>query len=187
MGASDNKKRTAAQSETKQKTSKDFDFFRTVSILQDLDDKQLHRVYRIADRKKIASGTVIMKEGEPGDSMYLFFSGEVEVLNTLTMKMGKGDFAETEKSMVRLNAEVVSFFGEMALLENDTRSATITAVSDCILYEISREDFQQLGAENPAIGYAILMRMARGLCARIRKSNRDILKLTTALSIALSR
>lgn len=169
------------------KNSNDFNFFRSVSLLQDLNDEQLHRVYRIADKKKVNSGTVIMREGDSGDSMYLFFSGEVEVLNTLTMKMGKGDFAETEKSMVRLNAEVVSFFGEMALLENDARSATITAVSDCILYEISRDDFQQLGLENPAIGYAILLQMSKGLCARIRKSNRDILKLTTALSIALSR
>ncbi len=166
---------------------KDIEQFKKIGILSDLDESEIEEVYKIAKRVEVPAGTVIMKEGDVGDSMFLFLEGEVEVSKNLTLKIGKKGFSQAEKSMVKLNAEYVSFFGDMAMFENDTRSATITASTDCLLYEIKRDDFEKLCQERPEIGYKIIRKIATVLCQRVRKGNQDVLKLTTALSIALSK
>ncbi len=166
---------------------KGIESFKRIGILSDLTEEELEEVYKIAKKVEFPAGAVIMKEGEVGDSMFLFLEGEVEVSKNLTLKIGKKGFSQAEKSMVKLNAKYVSFFGEMAMFENDTRSATITAKTDCLLYEIKRKDFERLCEARPEIGYKVIRRIATVLSQRVRKGNQDILKLTTALSIALSK
>jgi len=160
---------------------------RTIGLLEHLSDAELKAVGGIAREVRFSSGDVIMREGEVGDSMYLFAEGEAMVTKNLTLKTGKQGFSQAEKSMVRLNARYVSFFGDMAMFENDVRSATITAFGDCLLYEIRREDFERLANERPALAYRLVREIAVVLCKRVRQGNQDILKLTTALSIALSK
>ncbi|MBA7654405.1 hypothetical protein ES703_62283 [subsurface metagenome] len=158
-----------------------------VQILKDLSDEEIEAIYRIARKVEVPEGTVIMREGQIGDSMYLFAEGEVSVTKNLTLKVGKKGFSKAEKSMVRLNAEFVSFFGDMAMFENDVRSATITASTECLLYEIRRDAFERIAVQNPLLGYKIIRKIATVLCRRVRQGNQDVLKLTTALSIALSK
>jgi CRP/FNR family transcriptional regulator, cyclic AMP receptor protein len=163
------------------------EFLKSVDLLQDLTREELDLVWATLRRIDVPKGTVIMREGEVGDTMYLFAEGEVEVTQKLTLKTGRQEFSQAEKSMVRLRAASVSFFGDMALFEREPRSATITASEGCLLYEISRDDFERLAGSHPSLGYKIMRRIAPVLCQRIRRSNQDVLKLTTALSIALSR
>ena len=163
------------------------DLLKKVGILSDLNEAERNLIFKIAKKVEISSGDVIMREGDIGDSMFLFLKGEVEISKNLTLKIGKRGFSKAEKSMVKLNAEYVSFFGDMAMFENDTRSATITASTDCLLYEIKRDDFERLCTEHPEIGYKVIRKIATVLCQRVRKGNQDVLKLTTALSIALSK
>lgn len=158
-----------------------------IGLLAGLSGGELACVGRIARRVQVPAGEVIMREGELGSSMYLFAAGEALVTKNLTLKTGKRGFSQAEKSMVRLNAQSVSFFGDMAMFENEVRSATITASTDCVLYEVKREDFERLAEENPALGYRLVRSIATVLCGRVRQGNQDILKLTTALSIALSK
>ena len=165
----------------------EYDFFRQVSILKDLKTEHFEKLMPICRRVTFKAGEVILREGESGDTMYLFAEGEVEVTNTLTMKIGSHGFEETEKSIVKLRAGSVGFFGDMALFESAPRSATITASSECVLYEIRKEDFDRLCEENTEIGYRIINNIASVLCHRIRRGNQDILKLTTVLSIVLSK
>jgi CRP-like cAMP-binding protein len=75
----------------------------------------------------------------------------------------------------------------MALFESETRSATITASEDCLVFEVKRRDFDALCERHPKLGYKLVKKIAAVLCERVRKGNQDILKLSTALSIALSR
>jgi CRP/FNR family cyclic AMP-dependent transcriptional regulator len=160
---------------------------RAIGLLKGLSNDELEAIRGIAREVRFVPGDVIMREGEVGDSMYLFSEGEAVVTKNLTLKTGKQGFSQAEKSMVRLNARYVSFFGDMAMFENDVRSATITASGDCLLYELRREDFERLAAERPALGYRLAREIAVVLCKRVRQGNQDILKLTTALSIALSK
>lgn len=160
---------------------------RKVGILEDLDVADLAKVLAIARRVAFKSGETIMREGEQGETMYFFVEGEVDVTKNLTLKLGDKDFASAEKSMNKLSADSVSIFGEMSVFGPEPRSATITASSDCVLYSVNRTEFARLCDENPRIGLSIVRRIAAVLCARVRKGNEDVLKLSTALSIALSR
>lgn len=171
----------------KRRTESGREILKQVNILADLTDEELDTVYRISKKVEVSAGHVIMTEGEVGDSMFFFVEGEVDVSKLLTMKIGKQGFGSAEKSMVKLNSKAVSFFGDMAMFQNAPRNATITASTECILYEVKRDDFIRLVDEHPVPGVKILKRIASTLCGRVAKGNEDVLKLTTALSIALTR
>jgi CRP/FNR family transcriptional regulator, cyclic AMP receptor protein len=79
----------------------------------------------------------------------------------------------------------MTLFGEITLLENEARSATVTARSDCVLLELHRKDFLDLIQRRPDVGVKFLLRLAQGLSGRLRKTSRDLVKLTTALAISL--
>ena len=165
----------------------EIELLRKVGILSGLSDGDLGRILAISRRVAFKAGETIMHEGEQGECMYFFVEGEVEVTKNLTLKLGDRDFATAEKSMNRLSARFVSFFGEMAVFGPEPRSATITANSDCVLYSVDRTEFAGLCDSEPRLGLAIVRQIAAVLCSRVRKGNEDVLKLSTALSIALSR
>jgi CRP-like cAMP-binding protein len=75
----------------------------------------------------------------------------------------------------------------MALISQEKRSASIMARTDCRLLEIKRDDFLNLIEEKHRLGVRVLMKLMEFLVTRLRQSNRDIIRLTTALSIALSK
>lgn len=179
--------RKTAGKDRKTSETEDKAVLKRVIILSDLTDDELGKIWGISSRVEIPAGSVIMTEGEMGDTMFFFVQGEVDVTKNLTLKIGRKDFGSAEKSMVKLKAEHVSFFGDMALLQKEPRSASITASTDCVLYEINRDDFIRICDENPTPGLKVLRRIATTLCDRVRKGNEDVLKLTTALSIALAR
>jgi CRP/FNR family transcriptional regulator, cyclic AMP receptor protein len=158
-----------------------------VGILAGLAPEELKQVLAISKRVEFKAGETIMHEGEQGESMYFFVEGQVDVTKNLTLKLGDRDFASAEKSMTKLSADKVSVFGEMSVFGPEPRSATITASSDCVLYSVSRGEFTRLCEEEYRIGLSIVSRIAAVLCSRVRKGNEDVLKLSTALSIALSR
>jgi len=87
--------------------------------------------------------------------------------------------------MIRLKAEDGVYFGEMSLLESDPRSATVTSLSDCRLLELYQKDFLELVRNDPAMGLKLLLRLAQLLSRHLRKTNQDVVKLTTALAISL--
>lgn len=158
-----------------------------VAILSDLTDKELEHILSISRKIEIPANDIIMTEGEVGSTMHFFVKGEVKVSKNLTLKIGKKGFGTAEKSMVKLKAEHVSFFGDMAMFQDEPRSATITASMDCTLYEITRDSFTEFCHEFPEQGVKVLQRIASTMAGRVRKGNEDVLKLTTALSLALSK
>jgi len=160
---------------------------RKASILSGLADDEIEQVLHLGRFITFKTGETIMREGEQSDTMYLFLSGDVDVTKNLTLKIAGRGFGHAEKSMTRLKAGTAPVFGEMCMLEDEPRSATITAASDCVLFEIRRASFDQLCAANPALGLVLVRRIASMLGSRVRKGNDDVLKLSTALSIALSR
>ncbi|MGA2547570.1 MAG: cyclic nucleotide-binding domain-containing protein [Rectinemataceae bacterium] len=169
------------------KKTDEISLLRKVGILADLGEEDLRKILAISQRVAFKAGETIMREGEQGESMYFFVAGEVDVTKNLTLKLGDRDFATAEKSMNKLSANHVSVFGEMSVFGPEPRSATITAGSDCVLYSVNGAEFTELCDSEPRIGLSIVRRIAAVLCERVRKGNGDVLKLSTALSIALSR
>ncbi|HAJ26469.1 MAG TPA: hypothetical protein DCG53_04365 [Syntrophus sp. (in: bacteria)] len=155
-------------------------------IFRDLSSEQISEVIGIARRVSFSAGAIIMKEGDIGDTMYIMMEGTVEVVKSLIL----GDFDDEQetannKVFTRLDASDHAVFGEIALLEAQRRTATIKAVTDCTLYEIRKDDFLNLAESDCALGYRILLNLARIVSTRLRKSDEETVKLTTALSIIL--
>ncbi|MFH1487315.1 MAG: cyclic nucleotide-binding domain-containing protein [Pseudomonadota bacterium] len=157
------------------------------SIFETLNDEEVEKVLNITREIRFHEGEFIMQEGDQGDTLYMVVQGDVGVSKSLTMKFGEDDFRKTEKVLTRFSPEDHAIFGEMALIGQDSRSATIIARTDCVLLEIKRDDFIRLIEGNPELGVKILMNLSGLLISRLRHSSQDIIRLTTALSIALSR
>ena len=158
-------------------------FFRKIFLFQDLEDPELEKVLSRTRPREFPAGQVIIQEGDPGDSLYVMVSGEVEITKRLTLVLDED--TPKERVFIRLKAEDGVYFGEMSLLESDPRSATVTALSDCRLLELYRKDFLELVRNDPAMGVKLLLRLAQLLSRHLRKTNQDVVKLTTALAISL--
>jgi CRP/FNR family transcriptional regulator, cyclic AMP receptor protein len=156
-------------------------------IFSSLEEDQLSEILSITREKRFNKDEIIMQEGEQGDTMFLVVEGEVGVSKSLTMKFGDNDFRQTEKVLTSFKPDDHVVFGEMALIGQDSRSASIIARTDCLLLEINRADFLKLIEDKPGLGVIILVKLSELLINRLKQSSQDIIRLTTALSIALSK
>lgn len=113
----------------------------------------------ILERRFVPQDTLILKEGEPGTSAYLIQSGSVEV------------FTESNEKTIRLaKLETGQIFGEMALVFDEQRTASVKAIEDCNLIVITRQSFQQkLNKTDPTIKAIVQM-----LTQRIISSNNAV-------------
>ena len=102
--------------------------------------------------------------------------------------VGRGDVDTREKSLIQLKAEDGVYFGEMSILaENWRRSATTKALTECIVGVINRRDFVSFCESDKELGYRVVKNIAQTLAIRLEKANQDVLKLTTAFSLALQK
>jgi CPA1 family monovalent cation:H+ antiporter len=102
---------------------------------------------KIAERlrsRTVPAGNAIIRQGEAGSSMYFIVRGVVRI--------SLADAGE-ERDLATMMAG--DFFGEIALLENCTRTATCRAVTPCALYELTRKDFEIIIATYPSIYDAV--------------------------------
>lgn len=162
-------------------------FLKETALFNNLTPTEIDKILKIAREVTFPEGAVVMKEGDFGDTLYIIEKGTVEVAKCLTMEgMNEDvDALEANKVFTRLDASQRAVFGEIALLEDTKRTATIRAVTDCVLLEIRKDDFLQLAEKDNQLGYRILLNLARIVSARLRKADEDTIKLTTALSIIL--
>lgn len=160
---------------------------KTSSLFRNLNAQELQEVLSIIRERRFPKDETIMHEGEQGDTLYMVAEGELGVSKSLTLKFGDGDFRKTEKVLTRYRPDDHAIFGEMALICQDSRSASIVARTDCLLLELKRDDFIRLIESNPRLGVKILLNLSEFLINRLRQSSEDVVRLTTALSIALGR
>jgi CRP-like cAMP-binding protein len=130
---------------------------RTVDLFRPLSDDELRRVIARTRPLHYSAGERIIEEDRPGDSFFIIDQGQVLVLK----RMGG-----TDREIARL-AEG-QFFGEMALLTGERRSATIEAITDVDLFMIDKPAFQDILAANPTIAVDIstLLSERRGALAQ---------------------
>jgi CRP/FNR family cyclic AMP-dependent transcriptional regulator len=162
-------------------------FLKQIPILHDLDEEEILHFLKIARRVRFPKGKPVLTEGTTGETMYLMEEGMVEVSKTLVLGTGLENSRDRDKILTKLSAEDHAIFGEVGLFEQSKRTATVVTLTDCLLLEIAKPDFDRLAEEYPRIGYKITRNIAQLLCSRLRKADEDTIKLTTALSIALSR
>ncbi len=116
---------------------------------------------------KFAQDDFMVSEGENGDSMYIILDGSAHVYISSYMD-----------SPIKIHElEKGDFFGEMALLENEPRSASIIATEDITAIKIDQSNFEDLLKHHPDIS----MRMLRSLSNRLRKTNEELSNLRTKI------
>jgi sulfate permease, SulP family len=115
-------------------------------------------------RRELPAGTVLFREGDDGDALYMLAKGTV----TIRLVSGRG-------SSIRLATLIPGvIFGEMALLEGRRRSAEATADAAIIVYEMTKADFAKLMANNPTLAAKLVANMAREIAARLRVTNNEL-------------
>ncbi len=138
------------------------------------DESRLANIVKNAKKEIYKEGQTIIKEGDVGDKLYILHSGTIRILKSTTVYQ--------ERYTVNiLTAESNVFFGEIALIDSDTRSATVTAENDCEVFSIHRKNFKELCENDPMLGYKVILKIAKNISAALRKMNRDVITLFEAL------
>jgi CRP-like cAMP-binding protein len=124
------------------------DALRRVTLFEGLSRRQLVQLARVSEDLEVPAGEVLCKEGQLGREFFVIIDGEVEVTK------------EGKRLAVRGGSE---FFGEIALLQQVPRTATVTARTPLRFFVLTRRDFQQLLRDNPGVELKILQALARRL------------------------
>ena len=130
----------------------DLELVKKVPIVQSLSEEELTSLARVMVFERAPAGKVLFEVGDPGTSMYVVQSGQVRI--TIP---SAGDHVE----LARFGP--TEFFGELALLDGQSRSARATAVSDSELYVLSRESFLAFIQPRPLAALAMLAFTAKRL------------------------
>ena len=136
---------------------------RRIKILADLSDAQLAHLADFIELERIPQWAEVVKQGDPGDAMYLILEGElrarviVEGKETTLATFGPGEF-----------------FGDMALFDRGPRSADVVANKDSVVLRMAAADFDRLTREAPALATPFLQATAKTLAARIRADNKRL-------------
>lgn len=138
------------------------------------DDSVIKKIAGLCTRKTFKKGKAIIGEGESGDELFIFLNGKIEIV--------KETLQNEPYTITTLDASTGGVYvGEFALIDNDRRSATVIAKTDCDCLVIKREKFIQFGNKNPEVGLNVTRAIARQLSLMLRKTNADIITLFSAL------
>jgi len=140
---------------------------RRIKVLADLNNDQLIQLASYLEIQDVPQWTVLFKQGDGSDSMFMVMSGEIRarLMNdgkeTILATFGPGEF-----------------FGDMALFDHGPRSADVVANVDSTLLKITATAFYRLTREAPALATPFLQATVRTLSARIRTDNKRLDRVT---------
>jgi CRP/FNR family transcriptional regulator, cyclic AMP receptor protein len=127
---------------------------RRAPLFEDLSRKELADLARHTEDLEIPAGEVLCKEGDTGKEFFVIVEGETEVTTN-----GKNVAARSGGD----------FVGEIALLEDTNRTATVTAKTPLRVFVLTREDFRSLVRDNPTVERKVMQALAR----RVVELSRD--------------
>ncbi len=139
-----------------------FHFLRKVPFFENLSDEDIRDIMRYCREEELSPGQVIFYEGDAADRFYIVMEGEVEVWK---------DYDSPYADLLAVHG-VNKLFGEMALVDDLPRSATVVTRTRTRLLYINEVEFQRLLKENSLVALAII----RSLSAMVRKSNQTFVE-----------
>lgn len=128
---------------------------KSLSLFTETPETILSELAPLLEEIEYEQGTPVFNEGDIGDSMYVIYKGEV--------KIHKGN-----STLAILKEKEV--FGELSLLDSETRSASATCHTDCFLFKLDQEPFYELLEARPEIARGFI----KILCQRLRLLNEKI-------------
>ncbi len=133
---------------------------KSLAIFSESPETILSELAPLMQEVEVEAGTVIFNEGDIGDCMYIIYKGQI--------KIHKGS-----TTLAILKEKEV--FGELSLLDSETRSASATANTDCFLFKIDQEPFYELMETRPEVAKGFI----KILCQRLRAQNEKAIALRT--------
>ena len=131
-------------------------FLRRVQLFSDLPPSELKQVAAITNEQYYLDGEVIARQGEPGEAMYIIVSGQVRVTSD--------DDSHATVELARRGPG--DYVGEMAIISQEPRMASLTAQGDVRLLHITQAQFEAILRERPETSLAVM----RVLCARLKET-----------------
>ncbi len=128
-------------------------FLKSIDLFRALPAEELAQIAEIAEEQEFVAGDPIFAENEPGDALYLVVEGQVRV-------------HRSDKQLAVLSVRDV--VGEMAVLDGESRSASVTVVNSATLLKIGRDDFRDILSERPEIAMGVI----KVLSHRLRATNK---------------
>lgn len=140
---------------------------RHIPIFNFLNNKELNELLEITHNRTYVPNEYIFLQGDVGIGLYLIRDGEVEI---------KRKFSDTlELTLASLSKG--DFFGELALIDNEKRSATAIAKTNCRISVLFKPDLDEFIEKYPRRGIKILQGISLILAERLRNINEDYLSL----------
>jgi len=133
---------------------------RNVPLFAGLDEEQLNVLARTIVRKNAGRNARIIGAGDPTDSLYIVISGRLKVMMS----------DEQGREVILSILSPGEFFGEMGLLDDSPRSASVVTLEACELLTITKADFKRSLADN----FELSLMVMRGLVKRLREADRKI-------------
>lgn len=134
-----------------------FSFLKKVYFFQELPDQQIKKIQQVCHQIEYNPGDILFEEGSQADRFYIVADGAVEVWK---------DYKLPDRDLLAVH-EQGHLFGEMALIDELPRSATVLAKEPTRLFYIDRDDFHTIIQDNSKIAISIL----KSVSAMVRKSN----------------
>ncbi len=141
-------------------------FLLTTPLFENLEPREVKEIIHIVDTKKFQSGDTIFREGDPGDAWYAIYNGEVEVLKR----------SASGEQMIRTLGPR-SGFGEIAVLDNMPRSATIRAAKETTVLSFPRDKFNDMLAKDHPIACKLVKQLALMIVNRQRENTETLSSL----------
>jgi len=126
-----------------------------VPIFADLDDVTIQKIGSVGFSKKYSKDETIFREDDPGSAMFVILTGKVKVVRT----------SNDGREVILTILSQYDFFGEMALLDGLSRSASVIATEESELFIIQREEFLNLLKLHPEISINLLQELTQRLRA----------------------
>jgi CRP/FNR family cyclic AMP-dependent transcriptional regulator len=133
---------------------------KAVPLFSSFPDDQLRLLAGVVTRRSTPRSTTVMAGGDATDSLYIVLSGRLKVM------MSDAEGKEVILSILGPG----EFFGEMGLIDDAPRSASVVAIEACELLSIAKRDFKKCLADN----FEMTMAVMRGLVRRLREADRKI-------------
>jgi len=130
---------------------------KSLSIFSETPETILSEVAPLMKEEEVEANHTLFNEGDVGDCMYVIYKGEVKI------HKGKAILAILKEKEV---------FGELSLLDSETRSASATTHTDCFLFKIDQEPFYELLETRPEVAKGFI----KILCQRLRALNEKAAK-----------
>lgn len=147
----------------------DVTFLRQVPLFKDVDEPTLHALWPRLRERRLRKGEVLFRTNDPGDEMFLIFSGGVVVSKPVT-----GRVEQVLKHMAP-----GEHFGEVCVFgDEQTRSATIQAETDATLLSFHRDDLNRFIESNPRAAAKFFLEMARASFKRLRDTSDLVAEVT---------